>query len=97
MGMDGMGPNCPMNHPAAGSASRGMASSDCPQNCCGHAFAQAMAPGATSDKLKLIAAAAALAQPGLISFADPLLRPLANLEPQFSSPPRYVLNQVFRI
>ena len=97
MAMNGMGPNCPMNHAAAGSVSHGMASSDCPQNCCGHAFSQAMAPGASSDKLRLIVAAAAFAQPGLISFADPLLRPLANLQLQFSFPPRYVLNQVFRI
>ncbi|HEY1803586.1 MAG TPA: hypothetical protein VGG45_03825 [Terracidiphilus sp.] len=56
-----------------------------------------MAPSATPDKLKLIALVPAVAQPALIAVADPQLRPLANLEPQFSSPPRYILNQAFRI
>jgi hypothetical protein len=89
MAMNSMGPNCLM--------SKQLSATDCPQNCCTPALTQVVTALATPEKLRFttpsptagLSVAPFIAQPGFAAHAP--------IEPQFASPPRYILIQNFRI
>ena len=89
MAMSGMGADCPM----AGA----MTADDCQQNCCAQAQQQAVVLPALVSKLdaRLIAPASALLATSLADSQDLALRNAFLAEA--SSPPLYLLHQVFRI
>jgi hypothetical protein len=84
-----MGPDCSMQGP--------MAESSCPQNCCDHNAFQATAPLAVHDKSRLSAPSTALALTMALAVTAPAAHTQVNHGPRADSPPRYILNQVFRI
>lgn len=74
-----------------------MAASDCPQNCCAHGLAQAIAPPVAAEKLSLPATTPAPALAGITPPAD-AAAPLQDVAtPLTESPPLYLLHRVFRI
>lgn len=89
MSMNGMGLDCPM-------ASR-MAAGACSENCCGHALPQVTAPLAVAEGIKLAASAAPSMLPGSISITELVIARWTPIEARFTSPPRHILYQVFRI
>jgi hypothetical protein len=89
MAMSGMSADCPM----AGQ----MATSDCPANCCVHASWQALAPVLASDKVRQTTAVAMDTVPAVSSLAGKTRVTSRPIEGRVESPPRYILNQVFRI
>jgi hypothetical protein len=91
MAMSGMGKDCPMT------GSNSVAAADCPQNCCSHRVAQALAPLAEVQKLRLIALSAFLWSPAAAFQPDPAFAQQQPLRFRADPPPRYILNQVFRI
>jgi hypothetical protein len=89
MTQSNMGPDCPM--------ARQMAANDCPQGCCTHAVPQGLAIVTALDHARLVlraqlAVSLIQADAPVAAFAvrPPLTVPI-------NSPPRYILNQVFRI
>jgi hypothetical protein len=93
MVMSGMAPDCPMNGPATSQ----MTAADCPQNCCAHALPPAVIPLAASGKLKPAAPALFHLLQAALPVSGSALALGAPTDAQFASPPRYILNQVFRI
>jgi hypothetical protein len=89
MAMNNMGPNCPM--------STQLSATDCPQNCCTPAPTEVMAALDMQGKSRFIALAPSPVQPAVahVSLLDRAKQ--APTEPQFASPPRYILIQNFRI
>lgn len=90
MAMNGMGADCPM-------ASSGMATSACSQSCCTQAAPQAAPPLIAREKLNIAALAPALAVHAAACLAGPAAVLPPPVESAASSPPTYLLNQVFRI
>ena len=91
MAMSDMGPDCPM------AGTNNLASTDCPQNCCTQAFAQALTPLAAPDKLRLAALTSFAAIPPATFQPKSSIAAEAPVESNTASPPRYLLIQVFRI
>jgi len=89
MAMNSMGPDCPM--------STQLAATDCPQNCCTPALTQLIASPATQQKLKFTSPAPSAGLPAAVVADQPAFAVQSPVDPQFASPPRYILIQNFRI
>jgi hypothetical protein len=87
--MAGMGPDCPMGGQTLATS--------CPMDCCSHAALQASEPLAAPSKVRVVAQPIALAEPFQNSIANPKAAAREIIEIQSVSPPRYILNKVFRI
>lgn len=89
MAMSGMTPDCPM---------KGMSAAEgCPQSCCTQNTFNAVLPKAARNKsiVSIHVPAATLAS---VYAAAGLEKPaVASLEARADTPPRYILNRVFRI
>jgi len=89
MAMDNMGPDCPM--------ASGMVASGCSMDCCPGAAMQASEPLAAANKWRTAVQTLALADASEISAANPVAVGPISVKFRGVSPPRYILNQVFRI
>jgi len=89
MGMSEMSPDCPM--------AQQMAEAGCMQDCCNHAVPRTAAPAFAPAKRRagtvMAATTAAVVAPQISRQTAPIGSP-ASVS---SSPPRYILHQVFRI
>ena len=89
MAMNGMGPDCPMTGR--------MTTADCPSDCCTHTLPQAAMFPATPGRVKLAVPAHSAVLPEIVFTPGQAPAPQAQIEARIASPPRYILNQVFRI
>lgn len=89
MAMDSMGADCPV-------AGQAMAS-ECLPNCCTHGVSPAIAPLVPSERLRLAMFLISAARPDAGQSAKTAASFFAPIESRAVSPPRYILNQVFRI
>ena len=89
MDMQGMGPDCPMTGP--------IVSFGCPTDCCSHAAVQAMESIVAPEKLRVGAQQAVASDASEAPIAAPVADRPSGLAIRGSSPPRYLMNQVFRI
>ena len=89
MALNTMGPDCPM--PSQWSAT------DCPQNCCTPALTQITPPLAAPEKFRFTSPAPSAVLPVAAFVSQPAIAVQTPIEPQFASPPRYILTQTFRI
>ena len=89
MNMSSMGADCPM----AGL----IMDASCGQNCCAQAGLQTLAPAVAAEKLRI----AVVAGPLVLHVAQAPANRVAGIERidqvRGDSPPRYIVNQVFRI
>jgi hypothetical protein len=94
MATSNMAPDCPMT----GTSATGMsASGGCPQNCCTQNSLNALLPQPAPDKSKVTTPlpVAILARVYAVAGRE---KPAAiSLEGRADTPPRYILNRVFRI
>ena len=89
MAMNVMGPDCMMQGR--------MAEAGCPRNCCDHSVLQSTLLLAAQSKSRHLVPSPLLAQSVATAAADPIPYAQAGNESRGGSPPRYILNQVFRI
>jgi hypothetical protein len=90
MAMSEMGADCPM-------ASQHMMDAGCLQTCCARAGLQTFAPAVGAGKLRAGVAAVPLAQLVTVLPANRITGFGRASEVRGESPPRYIVNQVFRI
>jgi hypothetical protein len=89
MAMAGMGPDCPM--------ASGMVASGCSMDCCSHGAMLASESQATADRHRSDMRFMAVVEPAAIAGFEPIADRRIISEILGVSPPRYILNQVFRI
>lgn len=89
MTQSSMGPNCPM--------ARQMAANECPQGCCTHAVPQALAIVAAPDHARLTLRAQSIMPQMAVAASHQAFAVHPTSTVPINSPPRYILNQVFRI
>jgi hypothetical protein len=89
MGMSGMGPDCPM--------AQEMGAAGCAQDCCNAHMAVVATPAAVRVKPKLASRAESMALIPLEATAAKTAATELAGPPRSSTPPRYILNRVFRI
>jgi hypothetical protein len=89
MAMSGMAPDCPM---------KGMSAAEgCPQGCCTQKTVNAVLPKSARNKSK-VSVHVPVATLASVYAAAGLERPAAvSHEARANTPPRYILNRVFRI
>jgi hypothetical protein len=89
MAMSSMAPDCPM---------KGMSAAEgCPQSCCTQDTVNAVLPKASTDKSKVTIHIPVATFASAYAVAG-LEKPAAvSLEARADTPPRYILNRVFRI
>jgi hypothetical protein len=89
MAMSNMAPDCPMT---------GMSAAEgCPQNCCTQSTLNAVLPQTAPDKFK-VSIHIPIATFASVSAAAGLeKRSAVSLDARADTPPRYILNRVFRI
>ncbi len=89
MAQSNMGPDCPM--------ARQMAANHCPQGCCPHAVPQALAIVAALDHARLNLRAQSILPQLAVAASHAAFAFHPSFTVTINSPPRYILNQDFRI